>query len=336
MSQTFDAMILAAGAGSRLAPLTNTLAKPLIPLFGKTLLARAVERAAAMGAARIIVNTHYHRNALAAAVAAMQDIRPAPELSPEDIVLGPIGGIRHALPLFRSPWVLVMNADAYLDNTPPALVQAVRNPPAPVTFLTSARESDAPQVLGLNEDWEVTSVRGIGPGRGFEEKKAGFLGVSLWEKRVIETVISKNQKTPLDLVPDTIQDLYNGNISIKALSFTGHFCDVGTPERLLALHSDMLLGKLGEKADLPQRRPGQHIGPFAAIHPSARITGPVYLSPHCKIEAGVRLKGPVSVGEGCVIGEDSVVENAMVFEGSRVPEGSRVKNQLVFNHREAG
>ncbi len=322
-------MILAAGAGSRLAPLTDTLAKPLIPLFGKTLLARAVERAAELGARKIVVNAHYHLPALARAVEAMSEIRPAPELSPEDIVLGPIGGIRHALDRFTSPWVLVMNADAYLDKTPIALRQALLNPPAPVVFLTTHKEQDAPLVLGLDDQRFISSVRSLGPGGGKEPLKAGFLGVSLWSTEVLRSVVGKLEKTPLDLTPDTVEALYANGIPIKSLPFTGQFCDTGTPERLLWLHGEILSGKMGEDPDLPERKPGQHIGPFAVVHPSAKLTGPVYLASHCRIEADVRIKGPVSVGEHTVIGKGARVENSIVFEDAKIGEGTAVQNGII-------
>ncbi len=86
--KTFDAMVLAAGEGRRLKPLTDQLAKPLIPLLGQTLLRRAVDRVAAEGPQQVVVNTHYHAKAIARAVENMAGVRAPLRLSHEEIVLG--------------------------------------------------------------------------------------------------------------------------------------------------------------------------------------------------------------------------------------------------------
>ncbi len=316
---TLDAMVLAAGAGSRLAPLTDHMAKPLIPIVGKTLLRRAVERAADAKPGRIVVNAHYHRAAIVDAVKNMDGISCPLLPSEEDIVLGPMGGIRHALPLFEADWLLVINADAYLDQFPPALRPVIANPQHPVTFLTTRHGDKAPQVLGVDEKGFVVSARGNGPGAGHEAGFCGFLGVSLWHLPTLRPVMDAlKDVTPLDLTPHVLPELFRRTIPIATLPHLGYFQDAGTPQRLLQLQRDILEGKTGEVVEFPQRSPGIFIGPFAAVDPTAKLIPPVYIEPHARVGAGAKLGPNVGVQQESIIAEGTTLTESMVFKETQL------------------
>jgi len=114
------AMVLAAGLGERMRPLTETLPKPLIEIGGRALIDRVLDRLAEFGVARAVVNLHHHRATLEAHLA--QRTAPAIVLSPEAELLDTGGGIAAALmPLGPDPF-FVVNADMlWLDGVRPAL-----------------------------------------------------------------------------------------------------------------------------------------------------------------------------------------------------------------------
>ncbi len=105
------AMVLAAGLGLRMRPLTETVPKPLVAVAGRTLLDHAIDRLEAAGVARVVVNVHY----LADAVEAHLRARPtAMELIVSDErahLLETGGGVTHALPLLGDEPFYVVNAD---------------------------------------------------------------------------------------------------------------------------------------------------------------------------------------------------------------------------------
>lgn len=114
------AMILAAGLGKRMRPLTDTLPKPLVPVAGRTLIDRVLDRFEDAGISRIVVNLHYFRAALEAHLAARAT--PRIELSPETDLLETGGGVRHALGKLGPDPFYVANADVlWLDGKRPAL-----------------------------------------------------------------------------------------------------------------------------------------------------------------------------------------------------------------------
>jgi len=116
------AMVLAAGLGLRMRPLTETLPKPLVALAGRSLLDRALDALAAAGVADAVVNTHYLPHLIAAHVAGRAAPRIA--LSPEDALLETGGGVKRALGLLGSGPFFVVNADiAWADGPRPALAR---------------------------------------------------------------------------------------------------------------------------------------------------------------------------------------------------------------------
>lgn len=120
------AMVLAAGLGLRMRPLTLDRPKPLIPVAGRPLLDHALDHLAAAGVRKAVVNTHY-LGAMIADHLTGRD-RPAIVLSPEDALLETGGGVRHALPHLGGDPILVVNADIlWLDGPTAALRRLAAN-----------------------------------------------------------------------------------------------------------------------------------------------------------------------------------------------------------------
>lgn len=106
------AMVLAAGLGKRMRPLTESRPKPLVELAGRTLLDRALDHLAAAGVADIVVNTHYRGDMIAAHL----NGRPGIVLSPEETLLETGGGIVQALPQLGEGPFYVVNSDSVWSN----------------------------------------------------------------------------------------------------------------------------------------------------------------------------------------------------------------------------
>lgn len=125
-------MVLAAGLGQRMRPLTAETAKPLLPLLGRSLLDHALDRLALAGVEEVVVNAHWCAEKVAAAIAAREGQRgeTSPrlglQLEPELLETG--GGIRRALPRLGPAPFAVVNGDAYwLDGPTPALTLLARH-----------------------------------------------------------------------------------------------------------------------------------------------------------------------------------------------------------------
>jgi MurNAc alpha-1-phosphate uridylyltransferase len=115
-------MVLAAGLATRMRPLTDATAKPLLHVAGRSLLDRALDHLADAGVQRVVVNTHWHAAAVRDALAARD--RPAVIESHEETLLDTGGGVVRALPQLGDDPFYVVNGDAFwLDGARPALAR---------------------------------------------------------------------------------------------------------------------------------------------------------------------------------------------------------------------
>lgn len=102
-----DVMLLAAGLGTRLRPMTETVPKPLVPVHGVPLIERIMGNARAEGAKRFVANAHYRADQVLAHFGGLLKV------SREDELLGTGGGVKRALPMLHSDPIFVMNTDAF-------------------------------------------------------------------------------------------------------------------------------------------------------------------------------------------------------------------------------
>jgi N-acetyl-alpha-D-muramate 1-phosphate uridylyltransferase len=116
-----SAMVLAAGLGTRLRPVTETVPKPLIEISGRTLIDRAIDHLSLAGVQCVVVNIHYKAEMVRAHLA--RRTHPRILLSEESELLDTGGGVAQALPLLDDTF-FVVNADViWLDNSRPALLR---------------------------------------------------------------------------------------------------------------------------------------------------------------------------------------------------------------------
>jgi MurNAc alpha-1-phosphate uridylyltransferase len=116
-----SAMVLAAGLGTRMRPISQTLPKPLIELAGQTLLDHAIDRLVLAGVERVVVNVHYKAELITGRLAARQ--RPHIEISREEELLETGGGVLNALPLLDESFFVVNSDVLWLDGKDYALTR---------------------------------------------------------------------------------------------------------------------------------------------------------------------------------------------------------------------
>ena len=112
----YKAMVLAAGLGTRLKPVTDTLPKALVQVDNRALIDHALDRLEAVGVGEVVVNTHYLAEQLQAHLSGRKS--PVLKIFHEDDLLDTGGGIAKALPLLGDDPFLAVNADAFWLNGP--------------------------------------------------------------------------------------------------------------------------------------------------------------------------------------------------------------------------
>lgn len=220
------AMVLAAGLGKRMRPLTKSRPKPLVELAGRTLLDRALDHLAAAGVRHIVVNAHYRREMIAAHL----DGRPGIILSPEENLLETGGGIAHALPhLGGGPFIVVNSDSVWSDGHSPALGR-----------LTASWDDSAMDALlllhptvacsGVHDHGDFHMEADGRLGRRGESEVAPFVftGVQILHPRLFENAPAG--AFSLNLLYDRAAEAGR----LFGLRHDGEWYHVGTPEELVA------------------------------------------------------------------------------------------------------
>ncbi len=147
------AMLLAAGLGTRMRPLTNETAKPLLPLGGRPLIDHALDRLREAGADEVVVNAHWQADRMAAHLATRVN-GPRIVVLREDVLLDTGGSVRAALDRLGPEPFFIVNGDAFwLDGPTPALgrLKAMFDPSAMDAMLLLVRSFQVQAAVGLGD-----------------------------------------------------------------------------------------------------------------------------------------------------------------------------------------
>ncbi len=218
------AMILAAGRGERMRPLTDHTPKPLLEAGGKSLIFRHLEKLAAAGFAHVVVN-HAHLGAkIEAAVGDGGRWGLSIRYSPETEALETAGGIRQALPLIASPVFAVVNGDVFSDYDYAHLAAAA--------MALSRTGMQAHLVLVDNPPHHPRGDFGLDGGKIREtgNPKLTFSGMGAYRAGLFEPLVAGAKQA---LAPLLHMQVAQGRVSGE--HFPGPWTDVGTPERLAEL-----------------------------------------------------------------------------------------------------
>ncbi|MDD3181961.1 MAG: nucleotidyltransferase family protein [Alphaproteobacteria bacterium] len=220
------AMILAAGFGMRMRPLTLDKPKPLLVVAGHTMLDRALDHLVRVGVKRVVVNTHYLGDCLREHLSRRKDVEII--LSPEDAVLDTGGGTQKARPHFGDkPFILLGGDMPILDGCEPALARLAR--------MWEPERMDQLLLLSPRE-----KARGFGPNGDFMLRGDG----SLWRKGapipreyvfISAQIVKPQLYDEIDEVVfsnNKIFDLCEARGRLFGLVHDGSCFHVGTPEDL--------------------------------------------------------------------------------------------------------
>ncbi len=213
------AMILAAGRGDRMRPLTDTVPKPLLKVAGKPLIQYSIENLVAAGFTELVINVAYLGEQIIQTLGDGSQFGASIVYSPEgEEGLETAGGIIHALPLLGSEPFLVLNSDVACDF-PLAQLKQTPKGLAHLVFIPNP-EHHPEGDFSLGDDG-IMCLEG--------QNKCTFSGIGVYKPELFASV----PEGKLKLRPLLEQAMANGLISGE--KFTGFWMDIGTAERLQAL-----------------------------------------------------------------------------------------------------
>lgn len=293
------AMILAAGLGTRLRPLSLEIPKPVIPVLGEPLCGHILSFLREHGASSFLLNLHYGPEAVRDKVTSWTAGRFPIAFTHEPEILGTGGGIGNAREYLGGETFLTVNSDAIAGFSLGDALARHRTNGALATLVLFPDRRKRYTPVRATDDGRITGFGASAPSGAFE---GFYTGHMIAEPELLDRIPRGRASC---IVRDTLAPLIAAGAPIFAFITEGTFLDFGTPE-------DYLRGTL---ALLAERKGGEEPRPF--VHPRASIATGAILGPDAVVE------------EGAAVGSGATVRRAILWPGAVVNPGTRVENGIL-------
>jgi len=337
------AMILAAGKGTRVRPITYTTPKPMIPILQKPVMEFLLELLRTHGFDQIMVNVSHLANEIESYFRDGQRFGVQIAYSFEGRItndgqlvgeaLGSAGGMRRIQdfsPFFDDTFV-VLCGDALIDLDLTAAVEWHRAQKAIATIIMKTVPKEEVSSYGVVVTDDTGRVKAFQEKPKVEEALSTDIntGIYIFEPEILDYIPSGEV---YDIGSQLFPKLVEMNAPFYAIPMEFEWVDIGkVPDYWRAIRS-VLLREI-KNVDIPGHEifPGIYTGLNVAVNwDKVDIQGPVYIGSMTRIEDGAKIIGPSMIGPSCHICGGATVDNSIIFEYSRLGAGVRLVDKLVF------
>jgi mannose-1-phosphate guanylyltransferase/mannose-1-phosphate guanylyltransferase/phosphomannomutase len=302
-------MVLAAGLGTRLRPITYEIAKPMVPVLDRPVMAHIVDLLERHDVERIVANLHHFPDPIRHYFGERLEYRFEPEL------LGTAGGVRNCADLLGDETFVVISGDALTDIDLGALLASHRERGA-IATLAAKRVADT-------REYGVVLHDAQGRITGFQEKPEpdealsdlGNCGIYCLEPAIFEYFPAEPF---VDWAKDVFPALLRAGAPFYMHEVGEYWNDVGSLAELRQGTFDALSGELEIEVAGRELAPGVIVGEGSSIDGLESIEGAVWIGRDVSFGAGVRLHGPLAIGDGAVIGAGAALRDTILFPGAQV------------------
>ena len=337
-------MILAAGQGTRVRPLTKDLPKPMVPILGKPVMEYLIEHMARHGVREIMVNVAYHHQKIEEYFGdgsrwgveigySYEGRREHGDILPHP--MGSAGGLRRIQDFsgFFDETTLVLCGDALIDLDITAAL-AEHHAQGAIASLVALEvplaDVSAYGIVVAGPDGRIAS---------FQEKPApqdaksnlASTGVYIFEPQVLDMVPSG---VGYDIGSELFPQLVARKMPFFVQNRPFHWIDIGRVSDYWSVLQRVLKGEIAEMP-MPgkQVRPGIWVGLNTSIDwDRVKIQGPVYIGSGTRIEPGASIVGPAWIGHGSVIRSGARVTRSVIFEYTRIAADMHFNEMIVSRH----
>jgi mannose-1-phosphate guanylyltransferase len=307
------AMVLAAGLGTRLKPITFEIPKPMVPVLDRPVMAHIVNLLHRQGFDDLIANLHYFPNSI------KNYFGDSLTYSYEEELLGTAGGVRNVADFFGDDPVVVISGDALTDIDLRKLVKRHESAGG-IATLTVRKVPDT-------REYGVVIHDPDGRIQGFQEKPdpaealsdLGNCGIYVFSPEIFDYFPDSD---PVDWANDVFPALLDNDVPFYVHEIDEYWNDVGSLHELKQGTFDALEGKLKLERSGEQLDEGLYVGDGTQLDDVTFVGPPVWIGQDVEIGVGTRLMGPLVIGDGCRIGDTSALRDSIVFPGTNLADGT--------------
>ena len=333
------AVLLVGGGGTRLRPLTYAVPKPLIPVANTPLILHILDNLRRHGVEEIVLAASAPDHSIEEALGDGRHLGLSLSYSYEAAPLGSGLAVKQAAQDFDSAF-FVCNGDVISNVDLSAMAAQHQDRQAIVSIFLGPVED--PSAFGIAElDNQDRIVRFVEkPPRSDAPSNWANAGVWLFEPAVLDYIPDERMDRSLEQL--VFPALIGEGLLLQGFPSPAYWMDVGTSERYLQLHADILDGLLSTCL------PSELLPHTAAVAPAAEIGPRVLLGESCRVEDGARLVGPAVLGKACLVhqkalvqgsvlwdevtvGADAVIRDSILGEGCSVGAGAEIESAVLAN-----
>ncbi len=326
------AVILAGGKGTRLRPLTLHTPKPIVPILDRPFLSFQIDLLRRSGISEIILSLSYQPRHIEEIFGDGGDLGVKILYTMEAEPLGTAGAVKKAEP-FLTHRTVVLNGDVLCDVELGSVFAEHERAGAKATIVLTPVEN--PSAYGLVETDASGRVRRFLEKPSYDEITCDTInaGIYVLEPELLSLI---PQDTNYSFERGVFPTLLRENIPFSAFVHRGYWIDIGTPEKYLKVHQDLLRGAFQWSPDSAPARAGVHVHQEASVDPGAELSGPAFIGAGAVVKSGAHIKPFAVVGKNCRVEEGALVENSVLWSNVRVGAEARVRGALIGRNAHIG
>ncbi|MFB6229428.1 MAG: sugar phosphate nucleotidyltransferase [Halobacteriales archaeon] len=313
------AVILAAGEGQRLEPLTDTRPKPMLPVANRPLLEHVVESVVAAGIDEIVLVVGYKRERIQSHFGNGDDWGIDIEYAIQEKQLGTGHAVLQTEHLIDDTF-LVLNGDRIID---PSIVERAANAEDDGETLLAVTRTKDPSGLGVveTEGERMTGVTEKPPEHAITSEVVNA-GVYRFEPDVFDAI--RNTDTPGELTITATLDRLAATETVRVLRYRGAWLDVSHLWDLLSVNASLLNS---DPPDVPET---------TRVGTTAVLTDGIAVGANVRIAPGATVLSGTSIGHNARVGANAVLDNAVVLPDATVGAGAVLRDCVVGENAQVG
>jgi mannose-1-phosphate guanylyltransferase len=319
-------MIMAAGIGTRLRPLTDLMPKPMAPIVNRPALYHILKLLRDYRFREVVINLHHLPNQITSYFGDGSSMDMQIEYSYERELLGTAGGVKNNASFLGGDTFLVMSGDALTDINLSGLVAAHRRYGSIATM--AVKEVADPSQYGVVVTDDEDRVVGFQekPHRDEARSRLCNCGIYVFEPEILYEI---PPATFDDFGRRVFPDLLRNGVPFHARTIDEYWSDVGNLGEYMRGNVDALARRVDVEIPGDEVRPGLWVDVETDPATSANIEGPVVIGKGCKIGEHAVVEGPCVLGEGCTIGAGAHVARSLVLAGATIAPGQVVLDGII-------
>lgn len=305
------AMVLAAGLGTRLLPLTQEIPKPIFPVLGKPILERTLELLKNAGVEEVAINLHHLPGPIERRLGSGKKLGLKIHYSFEPQILGSGGGLKKVESILKDSPFFLVNGDILIDIDLKKVRRFHEEKRALATMvLRKDRRVDEYGAISIDRARRIRQFLGQPEANGAKLTKLMFTGIHVMEPEILESI-------PEGVFSNINRVTYPKLLEEKPVygyPFTGFWRECGTPEEYFRVNMEML------------KKSGPRI-PRKLSH--CKIVPPVWIGDGC-VFGKKSVVGPRAiVGNGCRVGAGAEISNSVLWDGTQIPAGEKIDHAVI-------